>query len=230
MLAPRTVDKLIEQQVRRWEASLSRRPNELLPDPVIAVSRLPGCYGGSIAFELAHRLGFDFFDHEILHKVAQSAHLSDAILGTLDEKTLSRASEFVESLLLERYLCGDYFRHLSKVLMAIAAHGRAVILGRGASLILKPECCVRVLLVSPFNERVRAVAEHERVTCREAARRLICSESERRAFIQRHFHADMMDPTRYDLVVNLAGLGRETALTIIQSAWEGKRSRARVSV
>jgi cytidylate kinase len=135
-------------------------------------------------------------------------------------------SECVESLFLERYLCGDYFHHLSRVLMTIAAHGRAVILGRGASLIMKPERCVRVLLVAPFKERLRAVAEHDGLTRPEAERRLTCSESDRRAFIRRYYHADMLDPTHYDLVVNTAGLSRETALAAIQAAWEGKRAQA----
>jgi cytidylate kinase len=229
MIAPRSVDKLIEDQVRRWEASC-RRPAQRPPEPVIAISRLPGCYGGSLAIELARRLQFEFFDREILHQVAQSAHLSEAILKTLDEKDLPRISEFVEALFLERYICGEYFRHLSKVLMAIAAHGRAVILGRGASLILKPECCLRVLLVAPFKERLRAVAEHEGLPRLEAERKLICSESDRRAFIQRHFHIDMLDPTHYDLVLNTAALSREAALATIEMAWQGKKKKAPAAV
>jgi len=227
MIAPRSIDKLIEEQIRRWEASRRRRPPELPPDPVIAVSRLPGCYGGSLALELARRLQFDFFDREILHQVALNTHLSETILRTLDDKDLPRITECVEALFLGRYLSGDYFRCLSKVLMAIAAHGRAVILGRGASLILKPECCVRVLLVAPFKERVRAVAAHEGVTRLEAQRRLVRSDSERRDFFQRHFHTEMLDPTHYDLVLNTADLGRDAILAILQTAWEGKRAQAR---
>jgi len=226
MTAPRSIENLIEEQVRRWELSRRSREVERPREPVITVSRLPGCYGRTLAQELAQRLKFDFFDKEILHKVAESSHLSETILKTVDEKALPKVEEWIQSLFLERYLSGEYFHHLSKVLMAIAEHGRAVILGRGAGFILPPESCLRVLLVAPLDERVRAVASREGVPRDEAKRRVVHSESDRRAYIRRHFHADMLDPVHYDLVLNTAGLGREAALAAIQAAWEEKRKKA----
>ncbi|MDD5656474.1 MAG: cytidylate kinase-like family protein, partial [Elusimicrobia bacterium] len=139
----RSIDHIIEEQVRRWEAGRRVRAEECRREPVIAISRLPGCGGRALAQELARRLKFDLFDKEILHQVAESSRLSEAILGTVDEKVLSGAEEWFESLLLERYLASDYLHYLFKVIMAIAAHGRAVILGRGAGFILRPECCLR---------------------------------------------------------------------------------------
>ena len=226
MTAPRSIDKLIEDQVRRWEFSRRGRAAERRRDPVISISRLPGCNGRDLGQELATRLKFDFFDKEILRQVAQSAHLSETILKTVDEKTLSAVEEWVESLFLERYLSGDYFRALSKVLMAISEHGRAVVLGHGTGFILKPECCLRVLLVAPLEERVAAVASREKLPREEARRRVVRTESERRAFVRQHFHAELLDPVRYDLVLNTAALGREGTLAAIQAAWEGKRRQA----
>jgi cytidylate kinase len=172
--------------------------------------------------ELARRLKFDFFDKEILHQVAESSRLSETILKSVEEKALPAVEEWIHSLFLERYLSGDYFRHLSKVLMAIAEHGRAVILGRGAGFLLKPGTCLRILLVAPLKDRILAVAGREGMPHDEAKRRVIQDESNRRAFIRRHFHADMLDPVHYDLVINTAGLHQEAAIAAIQAAWEGK--------
>jgi len=216
---------MIEDQVRRWELSRRRPEVEHRRGPIITVSRLPGCYGRILAQELARRLKFDLFDKELLHRVAESSHLSESILNTIDEKNRPMITEWVESLFRERYLSGEYFHHLSKVLLAIAEHGRAVILGRGASWILKPQSCLRVLLVAPIEARVRIVASREGMPREEARRRVTQEESDRRAFIRRHFHADMLDPMHYDLVLNTGSLGHEAVLGAIQAAWEGIRMK-----
>ncbi|MCX5795889.1 MAG: cytidylate kinase-like family protein [Elusimicrobia bacterium] len=226
MTTAHNIDKIIAEQVKRWEASRPGPAAERRREPVISISRLPGCNGRALAEELARKLKFDFFGRELLHQVAESAHLSETILNTVDEKDLPMITEWIQSLFLERYLTGDYFRHLSKVLMAIAEHGRAVILGRGAGFILKPELCLRVLLVAPLEERVAVVARRDKVSRDEAMRQVVHRESERRAFIQRHFHAQLLDPVHYDMVLNTAGLGQEGALAAIHAAWENKRKQA----
>ena len=226
MTMPRSIDQIIEEQVRRWELSRRGRAAEHRHDPVITMSRLSGCCGRALAEELARRMGFDFFHKEILHRVAESAQLSETILKTVDEKAISAVEEWVQSLFLERYLTGDYFRHLCKVLMAISEHGRAVILGRGAGLVIPPKDCLRVLLVAPVEERVRAVAARDGLSREEAKRRVVHTDSDRHAFIRRHFHSDMMDPVHYDLVVNTAGLGQEGALAAIAAGWKAKKDKA----
>jgi len=226
MTAPRSIDKLIEDQVRRWELSRRDHAAECRRDPVISISRLPGCNGRALAQELARQLKFDFFGADLLHQVAESSHLSEAVLRTVDEKALPAVEEWIKSLFLGRYLSGNYLHHLSKVLMAISAHGRAVILGRGAGFILKPECCLRVLLVAPLEDRIQAVAARDAIPPEEAKRRIVHTESDRRAYIRRHFHAELLDPVCYDLVLNTTALGSEGTLAAIQTAWEGKRKQA----
>jgi cytidylate kinase len=220
--ASRLVRKLVEEQVRHWQhpsrAIAPRRPRE----PVITISRLSGCGGGALARELAARLKFDFFGEELLHEVAQSSHLSETMLRTVDEKALSVISEWIESLFIGSFLTGDYINHLSKVLMVIREHGRAVILGRGACFILPPGSCLRVLLTAPLEDRIQAVAARQGLTERDAKRWVARTESQRHAFIRQHFHADSLDSSNYDLVLNTSGLGREAVLAAIQAAWESK--------
>ena len=225
MTAPRSIDQIIEEQVRRWELSHRGAAGACRREPVITISRLSGCCARSVAEGFAQRLGFDVFHKEILHRVAESAHLSEAILKTVDEKTVSAVEEWVRSLFTERYLSGDYFHHLCKVLMAIAEHGHAVIIGRGASLIIPPTCCLRVLLVAPVEERIRVVAQRDGLSREEAKSRVTRTDSERRAYIRQHFHADMLDPVHYDLVVNTAGLGREGSMAAIEAAWKAKKEQ-----
>ena len=47
----------------------------------------------------------------------------------------------------------------------------------------------------------------------EAKRRIIRTESDRRAFIRKYFNAEIADPVNYDMVVNTGTVGVESAVT-----------------
>ena len=65
MTAPRSIDQLIEDQVHRWELSRKSNAGERRREPVITISRQPGCCARAVAEELARRLGFDVFHNQI---------------------------------------------------------------------------------------------------------------------------------------------------------------------
>jgi len=119
----------------------------------------------------------------------------------------------------------EYRYHLSRVVGALAHHGGAVILGRAAHLILGPGEALRVLVVAPLDVRVRTVAERERIDEREARRRIVSVEADRKAFHMKHFHAEFADPATFDLVVNTAVLGVSGACAAIRTALEGMPAR-----
>jgi cytidylate kinase len=66
----------------------------------------------------------------------------------------------------------------------------------------------------------------EHLAEREARRRIQEVEADRRAFLIRHFHAELDDPTQFDLVVNTALLGIEDACAAIRAAAERVQARA----
>ena len=53
--------------------------------------------------------------------------------------------------------------------------------------------------------------EREGLTEREARQRIVDVEADRQAFLMKHFHAELADPSGFDLVVNTAVLGVEGA-------------------
>ena len=112
----------------------------------------------------------------------------------------------------------EYRYHLSRVVGAVAHHGGAVILGRGAHLILGQGEALRVLVVAPLEARVRAVMDREGLGERDARQRIVTVEADRKAFLMKHFHADFADPTTFDLVVNTAVLGTGGACDSIRAA------------
>jgi cytidylate kinase len=213
----RTIDAIVEEQAHRWQ--LRREEHRTKPRrPVVTVSRLHGAKGGEVARALASELGFDLFDREIIQRVAESTHLSERVVASL-EKDREVLTDWLASIASSNYLSPVEFRyHLSRVVGAVARHGGAVILGRAAHLVLGPGAALRVLVVAPLEVRVDTVAERDGVDEREARRRIVSVEADRKAFLLKHFRADFGDPTSFDVVVNTAVLGVAGGCAAIRAA------------
>jgi cytidylate kinase len=215
----RSIEALVEEQAHRWQL---RREDRLTESrrPVVTVSRLHGAGGGEIARRLAAELGLDLFDREIIQRIAESTHLSERVVSSL-EQDREVLTDWLASIASRSYLSPvEYRYHLSRVVGALAHHGGAVILGRGAHLILGQGEALRVLVVAPLETRVRAVMEREGFGEHEARRRIVSVEADRKAFLMKHFHADFGDPTTFDLVVNTAALGVDAVCAAIRTTLE----------
>ena len=214
----RSIEALVDEQARRWQLVRQERHEEAAR-PVVTVSRQHGAGGGEVARRLAEELHLDLFDREIIQRIADSAHLSERVVSSLDEKDRELLADWLSALSSHSYLSSmEYRYHLSRVVGAVAHHGGAVILGRGAHLILGQGEALRVLVVAPLEARVRAVMDREGLGERDARQRIVAVEADRKAFLMKHFHADFADPTTFDLVVNTAVLGPVGACDSIRAA------------
>jgi len=224
----RSIEALVDHQARRWQLFRTERQQEA-SRPVVTVSRQHGAGGGEVAKRVAEDLGLDLFDREIIQHIAESTHLSERVVSSLDEKDRELLTDWLGAISSRSYLSPvEYRYHLSRVVGALAHHGGAVILGRGAHLILGQGEALRVLVVAPLESRVRAVMEREGLTDRDARRRIVTVEAERKAFLMKHFHADFADTTTFDIVVNTAVLGTSGACGAVRAAVERLPVRATV--
>jgi cytidylate kinase len=221
----RSIEAIVEEQVRRWQLS-RQKPEGAKSRPVITVTGQHGARGDELSQRLASELGFDHFDREIIHRVAESAHLSEQVVASMDGKKRELLTDWLAAVASRSYLSpAEYRYHLAHVIGAIAHQGGAVILGRGAHLLLGPGEALRVLAVAPLEDRVRIVMEHEGLSERDARRRIVEVEADRHAFILMHYHAEFADPTAFDLVVNTAALGLDGASAAIRAALATWRAR-----
>jgi hypothetical protein len=166
-------------------------------------------------------LKVEVFHQEVLHEMAKRAEVSEQMLATLDERGQSILEDWISSLVYDRYMWPDeYLQHLMNVIGTIGKHGRAVVVGRGANFILPPEQRFRVRVTAPRKLRIQNVARDFNLTEDEAKRRVIKTESDRKAFIRKYFNADIADPDNYDLIVNTGTLSVDDATKVIAGALE----------
>ena len=215
----KSIPRIIEEQVQRWQIMQKEGKEEKEGISIITVSREPGSGGRIVATRLADKLGIAIFHQEVINEMAKSADVSEKLVETLDERGLSTLEDWISSLVNERHLWPDrYMQHLMKVVGTIGKHGRSVVVGRGANFILPPEKRFSVRIVGPQAWRINNVAKEFDISLEDAKRRVMRTESDRRAFIRKYFNADIADPTNYDLVVNTATLKVDDAVKVISSA------------
>ena len=215
----KTVTKIIEEQVHRWQILSQERVEEAKGISVVTLSGEPGSGGRIVAAKLAEKLGIDLFNKEVINEMAKSADVSEKLLETLDERGLSTLEDWISGLVHDRHLWPDeYLKHLLKVIGTIGKHGRAVVVGRGANFILPAEKRYAARIVAPQAWRIENVSREFGISREDAKRRVIRTESDRYAFVRKYFNADIADPTNYDLVINSSTLSVDSAVDVISAA------------
>jgi hypothetical protein len=221
------IHRIIDHQIREWEAAAARRREEALsrPDglktirPAITLARQIGSGGWEIAHQVAERLGWEVFDRELLEVIVRQGHFREAIMNALDEHDRSAVEIWVDGLLHGNIVDkGDYHRTLVRVLTSISMHGRAIIVGRGANYVLDPRRTFNLRIAAPRSVRVEMIARSRGLPMKKAAAIVTQTDHERAAFIMHHFHERIDDPTAYDLVINTASFSREAAAEMVVQA------------
>jgi cytidylate kinase len=202
-----SIETFVKDQIEKWGKKTHS------PLPVLTISSEPGSGGRIIAQGLAKLLKIDLFDRDIVKEIAESASISGAVIETMEKERFSGVQDFIASLVNDRYLWpGVYLDHLMKVVAAIASHGNAIIVGRGANFLIPPDDRLSIRIVAPLETRIKNVAKEYGVNRNEAKRRVIHRENRRAAFIRQSFNADVASPDNYDLVINTQKLDVDAAV------------------
>jgi hypothetical protein len=217
---PRSVESIVEEQVKRWQAERSKRDERAAaPPPTVAISREYGARGAAVAHRVAESLGFGYWNREIVDEIAKHAHVADRLVRAFDEHHKPSVVETVRAMAAGGGLTSsEYFQELTRVVGGIARHGRAVIVGRGVQYLLTGPA-LRVRVVCPLDERVRGLCERRGITPAEARTEIAESDADRAAFVRDHYHQDVEDPDGYDLFVNTGTLGVEGAADVVVAAF-----------
>jgi len=188
---------------RRAEEQFGARPR--LPALTIAISREAGANGGLIGRAIGERLGWPVYDRELVQLVADSLNVRASLLHELDERRSNWIRECLESFGSGPDVThGAYVHRLIETVLALAAHGECVLVGRGAAAVLPSATTLRVRLVAPLEHRIAVIQERRQMSREEAARWIEATDRERSGFLRDHFGAELTEPTHYDLVLNTA--------------------------
>jgi cytidylate kinase len=217
----RSLEQLVRQQVRRWQALEQRRPAAL--PSCVALSRLPGSGGAEVGRRVAGALGYTFYGIELVEEIAREHHVQRHLVEGLDERLRDAAERFLgDSFRSGRFRESDYLRGLLHTLTTLSQRGSAVLLGRGSPYVLPPERTLRVLVVADAEVRAERTAATRQLDLSDARHALASEDAERRRFLRYHFKIDPDDASLYDLVVNTGTLGTAAAADLVLRAFEAR--------
>jgi cytidylate kinase len=228
----RLVDALARSQRHRegeHKAEALARGQLSGPQPLaftIALTRETGSRVSLVADKLSERLGWPVYDQELLRRVAEDMGLRTSLLESVDEKRFNWVVGLLDPFAVTNRLTeGDYVHHLSRVVLALAANGECILVGRGAAHFLPPAWTLRVRLVAPLEDRIQTIRELHGVTREAAAKRVADTDAERNQFVREHFSKDTTNAANYDLVLNTSRLAPAECADLIAQALHRMQAR-----
>lgn len=182
----------------------------------ITVSRECGSGGGLVARRLAQALGYHLVEKEFMRSL-----LSQYGLVQFEEVYDARPGIIARFAALRP----EVTRMLNQVVAAVARHGDTVIVGRGASCVLRGFADVlNVRVQAPFPIRVRRVAEQRGLSeLRDAEAFVVEQDRRRAAFIEFSYGVDWENVHAFDLVVDTGKLPIELAASLLLEATRAVR-------
>jgi hypothetical protein len=198
---------------------------------LVALSAAYGAAGSQIGPGLAEELGVPFIDRGIALAVAERLNIpvADALAHeetrgpSLLERVLSGflgADPGAPAPLLSDVVTPDDFHRASQeALLAQAATGRGVILGRGAVAALRGDSRVlRVRLTGPVQRRIEhamRVRDLDRDTAERTVRALDRAHAD---YLRQFYDVDILDPGLYHLAIDATAFDAGVSIDLIAAA------------
>jgi cytidylate kinase len=202
---------------------------------VITISRQYGSGGREVAGLLCERLGYRYFDKELMVQLGDELGLAPAqVVDLPDHRHRTQG-------VLERFFAavidplGDpsswtlparleaqqrtTVQTFQSLIQAAHAHGNVVVMGRGGQMVLRDAPDVlHVRLVAPVEQRFARVQEREGLSAAEAAARIAERDAASLDYLRRYYDCDPNEPLIYHLALNLGRLSTADAAGLIVAA------------
>ena len=191
---------------------------------VIAIGRQFGSGGHDIGKILAEKLGYDFYDAEIIQMTAGTTGYTPEFIKKSEE---IMTNSLIYDLVNQMYLNADMqdeapkdkiFEAECQVVRNLAKKGNCVIVGRCADYVLRNSGnCLKVFFSAPLMSRIRRVAQRQNISEGEA-KATVQKNEKLRADNYRYYTRRMWGAAgNFDLSLN-TDLGEEYIENCIRSA------------
>ena len=190
----------------------------------IAISREAGSRGHTVARRAGSKLGWPVYNQELLEYTAQEGHFRENLAETLSPEAAHWVEDRLAQLLREQNLSQHpSIVDMARLILALAAQGEVILIGRGAGCLLPRASSLNVRVVAPLTDRVAYMAQWLRLTEADAADQVRRRDERRAEFIATHFHRQPQDVYQYDLLLNSSLLGEELCAEMIVQAARAKQ-------
>lgn len=194
---------------------------------VITISREFGSGGRTIGRMVAERLGYTFYDEELVNEVAKRSGFCPDFVKEQGEYATSRHS-LLFSLATAQHATMDCLSTMdkvyieqTKVIEEIAAEGNCVIVGRCADYILRDrKDALHIFVYGDEKEKARRIVERYGETAKSPEKRLHEKDQKRKVYYKNYTGRTWGQAENYDLCLNSSVLSLDTCTELILRAAE----------
>ncbi len=198
--------------------------------PVITITRQYASGGSEVARLVAAQLQWEVIDNEFVDQVARRAGVPPDEVAQRDERApglLERLARTLADASPEMFVApggvprvaqdeAAIVRLTERVIAEAAAHGRIVLVGRGAQAVLaQRRDALHAYVVASQPWRVQLAVERLGVNPAEADRIVEETDRQRDQYVKTYYRRHRQDFTNYDLIVNTERLGVEGAAGLV---------------
>lgn len=192
---------------------------------IITISREFGSGGRSVGKLVAEKLGYRFYDRELVNKVAERSGFSPEFIEESGEYASARSSLLFALATASQYSADGLSMHdrlyieQTKIIEELAAEGDCVIVGRCADFILRDwKECLHVFIHADMDSRAKRIVERYGEGDRSAEKRLAEKDQKRKVYYKNYTGRNWGQAQNYDLCLNSGVLGVETCAELIVQA------------
>ena len=177
----------------------------------ITITRQFGSMGQMIAKKMSEILGIEYYDHEILKKVAAQTGMLESTIEDEEERAENRFEFMGLSFGHQTSNVQDkIFKVQEQIIMELAEQQSCIIVGRCADYILRDfPNVVNIYIYAPEDDRIETCIERYDIPEWEAKKRIEETDEARIAYHMRYAGYAPDDLNHKDIVINSSFLGFE---------------------
>lgn len=188
---------------------------------IITISREFGSGGRFLGESIAKKLGYDYYDKEIISKVAEETGLSEKFIEEAGEYAMDSdrsSSAFIGRSSTGASL-GDYMYAVQrKLILEAVQKGPCVIIGRCADYILKDrQDCLNVFISGRREQKAARIMGLYNVSEQEAKKQMLDTDKRRSAHYSYYTQQEWGRVENYALCLNSSDIGYDKCIEIICS-------------
>ena len=199
---------------------------------VITIARSYGSGGRRMGKLLAEKLGYEFYDREILRIASDDSGISEELFTRADEsakKPLFRIARQVyngETIPPDSddFISNDnLFRYQAKIIRELASTRNCVIVGRCANYILRGrDNVLNVFVTAPVADCVRRVMEVDGLDLEEAEKKIRKIDKRRADYYKYFTGRQWQDAALYDLCLNTGHMSDEKCVALVRAYMDAR--------
>lgn len=181
---------------------------------IITISREFGSGGREVGKRLADKLGYAYYDSEIINLLVKETGMSENYIKDISEKGMypfafQFGKTFTVSYPIQKNQT-DILVKQTKILKQIAEKGNAIIIGHGANAILKEYNTINIFVYASMDSKVKRcrckAPKDENLTDKELINKIKSVDKNRQAFNSLISSKEWGNKENYDLCINTSNI------------------------